>query len=91
MFGDSNFDYYGHEKYKHTKRQVKEITKKGISVLSYFVGDSDYDRDRNMEDFKTMYGKDEFVDVSKVSSLKKNYEQFIFRKRKIILDIVIYY
>ena len=39
---------------QHTKRQVKEIIKKGIRVLSYFVGSSD----REMDDFKTMYGKD---------------------------------
>ena len=38
-----------------------------------------------------MYGKGIVVDVSEISSLKKNYEQFIFRKRKIILDINIKY
>ena len=65
---DGDFDYYGDEALQHTKRQVKEIIKKGIRVLSYFVGSSD----REMDDFKTMYGKDaEFVDVTKVSSLEK--------------------
>ena len=41
MFGDDSFDYYGEEELQHTKRQVKEIIKKGISVLSYFIGDND--------------------------------------------------
>jgi len=83
MFGDSNFDYYGDEALQHTKRQVKEIIKKGISVMSYFVGDSDYDRTRNMEDFKTMYGKDaEFVDVTKVSSLAKTMNNLFLEKGK---------
>ncbi len=83
MFGDNNFDYYGDEALQHTKRQVKEIIKKGISVLSYFVGDSDYDRSRNMDDFKTMYGKDaEFVDVSKVSSLAKTMNNLFLEKGK---------
>src|SRR5210317_490565 len=83
MFGDSNFDYYGDEALQHTKKQVKEIIKKGISVMSYFVGDSDYDRDRNMDDFKTMYGKDaEFVDVTKVSSLAKTMNNLFLAKGK---------
>ena len=82
MFGDNNFDYYGEEALQHTKRQVKEIVKKGISVLSYFIGDS-YDEGRNMEDFKTMYGKDaEFVDVSKVSSLAKTMNNLFLEKGK---------
>jgi len=83
MFGDNDFDYYGDEALQHTKRQVKEIIKKGISVMSYFVGDSDYDRSRNMEDFKTMYGKDaEFVDVTKVSSLAKTMNNLFLEKGK---------
>ena len=82
MFGDGTFDYYGEEALQHTKRQVKEIVKKGISVLSYFIGDS-YDESRNMDDFKTMYGKDaEFVDVSKVSSLAKTMNNLFLEKGK---------
>ena len=82
MFGSNDFDYYGDEALQHTKKQVKEIIKKGISVMSYFVGDSDYDRSRNMDDFKTMYGKDaEFVDVTKVSSLAKTMNQLFLEKK----------
>jgi len=83
MFGDNNFDYYGEEALQHTKKQVKEIIKKGISVMSYFIGDSEYDRTRNMGDFKTMYGKDaEFVDVTKVSSLAKTMNNLFLEKGK---------
>ena len=83
MFGDSNFDYYGHEALQHTKRQVKEIVKKGIQVLSYFVGDNDRNNENEMTDFKTMYGKDaEFVDVSKVSSLAKTMNNLFLKKGK---------
>jgi len=83
MFGDETFDYYGEEALQHTKKQVKEIIKKGISVMSYFIGDSDYDRSRNMDDFKTMYGKDaEFVDVTKVSSLAKTMNNLFLEKGK---------
>ena len=83
MFGDSSFDYYGHEALQHTRKQVKEIAKKGIQILSYFVGDSDRNDDNNMQDFKTMYGKDaEFVDVTKVSSLAKTMNNLFLKKGK---------
>jgi len=81
MFGDGDFDYYGEEALQHTKKQVKEIIKKGISVMSYFVGDSEYDRTRNMDDFKTMYGNDaQFIDVTKVSSLAKTMNNLFLEK-----------
>ena len=83
MFGDGDFDYYGEEALQHTKKQVKEIIKKGISVMSYFVGDSEYDRTRNMDDFKTMYGNDaQFIDVTKVSSLAKTMNNLFLAKGK---------
>ena len=83
MFGDNSFDYYGHEALQHTRKQVKEIAKKGIQILSYFVGDSDRNDDNNMQDFKTMYGKDaEFVDVTKVSSLAKTMNNLFLKKGK---------
>ena len=83
MFGSDTFDYYGDEALQHTKKQVKEIIKKGISVMSYFIGDSEYDRSRNMGDFKTMYGKDaQFVDVTKVSSLAKTMNNLFLEKGK---------
>ena len=81
MFSDEGFEYYGDQALQHTKKQVKEIIKKGISVMSYFVGDSEYDRSRNMDDFKTMYGKDaQFIDVTKVSSLAKTMNNLFLEK-----------
>ena len=83
MFSGDGFEYYGDSALHHTKKQVKEIIKKGISVMSYFIGDSEYDRSRNMDDFKTMYGKDaEFVDVTKVSSLAKTMNNLFLEKGK---------
>jgi len=83
MFSGDGFEYYGDNALHHTRKQVKEIVKKGISVMSYFVGDSQYDRSRNMDDFKTMYGKDaEFIDVTKVSSLAKTMNNLFLEKGK---------
>ena len=81
MFSGEGFEYYGDSALHHTKKQVKEIIKKGISVMSYFVGDSQYDRSSNMEDFKAMYGKDaQFIDVTKVSSLAKTMNNLFLEK-----------
>ena len=83
MFSGEGFEYYGDQALHHTKKQVKEIIKKGISVMSYFVGDSEYDRTRNMDDFKTMYGNDaQFIDVTKVSSLAKTMNNLFLEKGK---------
>ena len=50
---------------------VKEIKNLGINVLSYFIGDN-YSGDRNMKDFKSMYGKDsEFINVTNVMEISK--------------------
>ena len=71
MFSSSDFNYYNDEALTHTKTQVNEFRKMGIKVLSYFVGDS-YDGDRNMTDFKTMYGKDaEFINLQNVTQISK--------------------
>jgi hypothetical protein len=81
MFSGEGFEYYGDSALQHTRKQVKEIIKKGISVMSYFVGDSEYDRTRNMDDFKTMYGNDaQFIDVTKVSSLAKTMNNLFLEK-----------
>jgi len=71
MFSSSDFNYYNDEALTHTKNQVNEFRKMGIKVLSYFVGDS-YDGDRNMIDFKKMYGKDaEFINLQNVTQISK--------------------
>jgi len=49
--------------------------------MSYFIGDGNYDRSRNMEDFKTMYGKDaQFVDVTSVHQIAKTMNQMFLEK-----------
>ena len=37
-------------------KMVNKMRKMGINILSYFI--SDYDSDRTLQDFKTMYGSD---------------------------------
>ena len=81
MFSNTTFEYYSDQAVEHTRKQVKEIAKKGIQILSYFVGDDEYDRTRNMDDFKKMYGKDaEFVDITKVSNIAKTMNNLFLKK-----------
>ena len=60
---------------------VEEIKNRGIKVISYFIGD-EYDRgERNMNDFKTMYGKDaEFIDVTSVMAVSKTMNRKFLEK-----------
>ena len=72
MFSNDTVSYYNDEALKHTKKMINEMRLKGIKVLSYFIGDSYYNNDDTIKDFKTMYGKDaEYVDVTSVMSISK--------------------
>jgi len=80
MFSNHTISYYRDSGLNHTRKMVKEIRSRGIKVLSYYVGDS-YESDRNMEDFKRMYGKDsEFVDVTNVMSVSKTMNKKFLEK-----------
>ena len=75
MFSSDDISYYHDDALGHTKKMVNEMKMKGIKVLSYYIGDSDYNDESYMKQFKTMYGKDsQFVDVTSVMSISKNYE-----------------
>ena len=52
----------------------------GVNVLSYFIGDT-YDRDRYVQDFKTMYGKDaSFINVTNVMEVAKTMNKMFLTK-----------
>ena len=60
---------------------VNEFRSRGIKVLSYFIGSGRYGVDREMEDFKKMYGGDsEFIDVTSVMSVSKTMNKKILTK-----------
>ena len=71
--GANGFDYSGYDAVTHTKRQVDNLRKKGILVSSYYVEDGgSWYRERYMEAFKKMYGKDsQFINVSNVHEVAK--------------------
>ena len=80
MFGNDEVDYHHNTALNHTKKMVKEIRNRGIKVVSYYIGDS-YDTNRNMGEFKTMYGKDsEFVDVTSVTAVSRTMNKKFLEK-----------
>jgi len=80
MFSNGDIRYYHEEALNHTKKMVKEIRGKGVKVLSYYIG-GEYERESNMGDFKTMYGKDaKFIDVNSVSALAKTMNKKFLEK-----------
>jgi hypothetical protein len=81
MFSNDDISYYRDEAIGHTKKMVNEMRARGIKVLSYYIGDSEYRRDETMVDFKKMYGKDsEFIDVTSVMSVSKTMNKKFLEK-----------
>ena len=71
MFTNDDIDYNHDTAIDHTKKMVDDIRKRGVKVISYFIGDS-YDRSRSTSTFKKMYGNDaEFIDVTSVLPVAK--------------------
>ena len=81
MFSNKDIEYYNDKAFGHTKKMVKEFRNRGIKVLSYFIGSGGYRMDREMEDFKKMYGGDsEFIDVTSVMSVSKTMNKKFLQK-----------
>ena len=80
MFSGGGVDYYYGDALNHTKKMVNKIRGMGVNVLSYFIGDT-YDRDRYVQDFKTMYGKDaSFINVTNVMEVAKTMNKMFLTK-----------
>ena len=71
-FQNSNFYYSGDTASNHTRNEVDKLKKAGIKILSFFVTESSYGREKNLSTFKKMYGQDaKDIDVTSVVSLAK--------------------
>jgi len=65
-------DYHGEKANQHTKAQVKKMRYEGIKVISYFITSSNDASERELDNFKTMYGKDsQFVDTNRITEIAR--------------------
>jgi hypothetical protein len=80
MFSNDTIYYTGDEAVKHTKKMTNKIRNMGVKVLSYYIG-GEYERESNMIDFKTMYGKDAcFINVTNVFEVAKTMNKLFLDK-----------
>ena len=67
--------YHGEVAVQHTKKQITKLREKGIAVLSYFIESNntkDSRVEKNMHQFRNMYGKDaQFIDVKSINEVAK--------------------
>ena len=71
--------YYGSDAERHCKKQVKMMKNRGIKILSYFVAEYTYDRDR--DSFKSMYGGDaSFIKPTNMMEVAKTMNSMFLQK-----------
>ena len=81
MFGNDDIDYHNDTAIDHTNKMVKMIRERGVKVLSYFIGDSEWDRDSSKKTFTKMYGSDaEFINVTSVLPIAKTMNKAFLKK-----------
>lgn len=59
--------YAGNQALDHTRNQIKQMRRKGVKVLSYYIGSG-----RKDKDFQRMYGEDsKFIDPTDITRIRK--------------------
>lgn len=82
--GTDNGHYGGQAAVDHTARQIREMKKEGIKILSYFITNRDeYNQswESGTESFKEMYGKDaKYISVTDVGEVSRSLNQKFLEK-----------
>ena len=80
MFSNDDINYNWNTAINHTAKMVKEIKKRGVKVLSYFIGGR-YDSRDEKGTFTKMYGSDaEYIDVTSVLPVAKTMNKKFLQK-----------
>ena len=80
MFSNDDIDYNWDTAINHTAKMVKEIKKRGVKIISYFIG-SRYDSRDEKGTFTKMYGTDaEYIDVTSVLPVAKTMNKKFLQK-----------
>lgn len=76
----SGFGYGGNAALEHTARQIDKMRKKGVQILSYYIGGNSRD-----QDFRQMYKNDSrFIDVNDITGIKRTLnEKFLEQDSKV--------
>ena len=78
-YSSGDIYYYGSDAERHCKKQVKIMKNRGIKILSYFVAEYEYDRDR--DSFKKMYGNDaSFIKPTNMMEVAKTMNSMFLQK-----------
>jgi hypothetical protein len=81
MFGNQDIDYYYEGALTHTASQVDNLRRNGVKVLSYFIADGNYNRDKEERDFKKMYGSDaQYINVENVTAIARTINKKMLAK-----------
>tara|TARA_R110001606_G_scaffold336946_3_gene484919 strand:- start:1557 stop:3659 length:2103 start_codon:yes stop_codon:yes gene_type:complete len=66
-------NYHGDSAHKHTKEQVKKMTREGIKVISYFITGSYGISESEEKAFNAMYGKEaQYINTKKINEVAKS-------------------
>ena len=83
QFGNNEIRYYGANAEAHCRKSLKKIRAKGIKVLSYFIGDGQYEQyeANDRKSFQKMYGNSsEFIDPTSVLDVAKTLNKRFMEK-----------
>jgi len=71
-YSNKEISYRGHDAANHTRKMVSEMRNMGLKVMSYFIGESSYEMDSSLGNFKKMYGKDaSFINTTNMMEVSK--------------------
>ena len=80
MFQNDDINYNWDTAINHTAKMVKEIKKRGVKIISYFIGGR-YDSRDEKGTFTKMYGSDaEYIDVTSVLPVAKTMNKKFLQK-----------
>ena len=80
MFSNDDIDYNWDTAINHTAKMIKEIKKRGVKIISYFIGGR-YDSRDEKGTFTKMYGSDaEYIDVTSVLPVAKTMNKKFLQK-----------
>jgi len=80
-FSNKEISYSHTEAERHTKKMCDNMRAMGISVLSYFISESGYERGSDRDAFTSMYGKDaEFISPTNMMSVAKTMNKKFLEK-----------